>query len=91
MSFLSHFFHSVREQRLSSQPSWKFDDLETTPYLYSSDYLFELYNGADTDEKKEDIYGYIQDKHIDDPQYKRYFQLARILEKDLKRPKEEQR
>lgn len=45
--------------RTSSPASWKYDDLKTTPYLYGSEYLGELYKSAKEDWQKDAVYDHM--------------------------------
>jgi N-glycosylase/DNA lyase len=61
----------------------EFQHLDYTPFLHSSGYLRELYQGADTKEKKQKIFDYIQRFKVDDEEYKGYYSLYEQIGKDL--------
>jgi hypothetical protein len=61
----------------------EFEYLDQTPYLHSSDYLRELYRGADTKEKKQKLFDYIERFEVDDRQYKGYYSLYEQIGKEL--------
>jgi hypothetical protein len=76
-------FQAYAEHRKRHRKMNEFEYLDQTPYLHSSDYLRELYCGADTKEKKQKLFDYIQRFEVDDKQYKGYYTLYEQIGKEL--------
>jgi hypothetical protein len=76
-------FQAYAEHRKRHRKMSEFEYLDQTPYLHSSDYLRELYRGADTKEKKQKLLDYIERFEVDDRQYKGYYSLYEQIGKEL--------
>jgi hypothetical protein len=80
---LQSIFQAYTEHRKRHRKMNEFEYLDQTPYLYSSDYLRELYRGADTKEKKQKLFNYMERFEVDDKQYKGYYSLYQQIGKEL--------
>lgn len=60
---------------------WKYQDLETTPYLYGSEYLREL---SDTKDHKEQVWDYMNRFNVNNERIDSYWDLTKDIEEDLK-------
>jgi hypothetical protein len=76
-------FQAYAEHRKRHRKMSEFEYLDQTPYLHSSGYLRELYLGADTKEKKQKLFDYIERFKIDDKHYKGYYSLYEQIGKEL--------
>jgi CRISPR/Cas system-associated protein Cas5 (RAMP superfamily) len=80
---LQSIFQAYAEHRKRHQKMREFEYLDQTPYLHSSDYLRELYRGADTKEKKQKLFDYIQRFEVNDKEYRGYYSLYERIGKEL--------
>jgi hypothetical protein len=80
---LRSIFQAYAEYRKRHRKMNEFEYLENTSYLHSSDYLKELYRGADTKEKKQKLFDYMERFEVDDKQYKGYYSLYEQIGKEL--------
>jgi hypothetical protein len=80
---LQSIFQAYAEHRKRHRKINEFEYLGNTPYLHSSDYLRELYRGANTKEKKQKLFDYIERFEVDDKQYKGYYSLYEQIGKEL--------
>lgn len=80
---LQSIFQAYAEHRKKHRSIRDFEYLDHTPYLHSSDYLRELYHGADTREKKQKLFDYMERFEVDDKQYKGYYSLYHRIGKEL--------
>jgi hypothetical protein len=80
---LQSIFQAYAEHRKRHRKMNEFEYLENTPYLHSSDYLKGLYRGADTKEKKQKLFDYMERFEVDDKQYKGYYSLYQRIGKEL--------
>lgn len=80
---LRSIFQAYAEHRKRHRKMNEFEYLESTPYLHSSDYLKELYRGADTKEKKQKLFDYIQRFEVNDKEYRGYYSLYERIGKEL--------
>jgi hypothetical protein len=80
---LQSIFQAYSEYRKWHRKMNEFEYLESTPYLHSSDYLKELYRGADTKEKKQKLFDYMERFEVNDKQYKGYYSLYQQIGKEL--------
>jgi hypothetical protein len=80
---LQSIFQAYAEYRKRHRKMNEFEYLESTPYLHSSDYLKELYRGADTKEKKQKLFDYMERFEVNDKQYKGYYSLYQQIGKEL--------
>jgi hypothetical protein len=76
-------FQTYAEHRKKHRKMRDFEYLDHTPYLHSSDYLKELYYGADTKEKKQKLFDYIERFEVDSGEYKGYYSLYQQIGKEL--------
>ncbi|KYD09656.1 hypothetical protein [Saccharococcus caldoxylosilyticus] len=76
-------FQAYAEHRKRHRKMSEFEYLDQTPYLHSSDYLRELYRGADTKEKKQKLFDYIQRFEVNDKEYRGYYSLYEQISKEL--------
>jgi t-SNARE complex subunit (syntaxin) len=76
-------FQTYAEHRKKHRKMSEFEYLDHTPYLHSSDYLRELYRGADTKEKKQKLFDYIQRFEVSDKEYKGYYSLYEQIGREL--------
>jgi hypothetical protein len=76
-------FQAYAEHRTRHRKTNEFEYLDQTPYLHSSDYLKELYRGADTKEKKQKLFDYIQRFEVNDKEFKGYYSLYEQIGKEL--------
>ncbi|NNU91804.1 hypothetical protein ETC01_00455 [Geobacillus sp. NFOSA3] len=76
-------FQAYAEHRKRHRKMNEFEYLDQTPYLHSSDYLKELYRGADTKEKKQKLFDYIQRFEVNDKEYRGYYSLYEQIGKEL--------
>jgi hypothetical protein len=76
-------FQAYAEHRKRHRKMNEFEYLDRTPYLHSSDYLRELYRGADTKEKKQKLFDYIQRFEVNDKEYRGYYSLYEQIGKEL--------
>jgi hypothetical protein len=72
---LQTIFQTYAEHRKKHRKMSEFNYLDHTPYLHSSDYLRELYKGADTKEKKQKLFDYIERFEVASKEYKGYYSL----------------
>jgi CRISPR/Cas system-associated protein Cas5 (RAMP superfamily) len=87
---LQSIFQAYAEHRKKHRKMSEFEYLENTPYLHSSDYLRELYRGADTKEKKQKLFDYIERFEVNDKEYKGYYSLYDRIGRDLGHIEEEE-
>jgi len=87
---LQSIFQAYAEHRKKHRSIRDFEYLDHTPYLHSSDYLRELYRGADTGEKKQKLFDYIQRFEVGNEEYKGYYSLYQQIGKDLGHIEEEE-
>jgi hypothetical protein len=87
---LRSIFQAYAEHRKRHRKMNEFEYLDHTPYLHSSDYLKELYRGADTKEKKQKLFDYIQRFEVGNEEYKGYYSLCQQIGKELGHIKEEE-
>lgn|GEM_PF-1962241 len=87
---LQSIFQAYAEHRKKHRSIRDFEYLDHTPYLHSSDYLRELYHGADTREKKQKVFDYIQRFEVGNEEYKGYYSLYQQIGKELGHVKEEE-
>jgi hypothetical protein len=80
---LQSIFQAYVKHRKQHRKMNEFEYLDQTPYLHSSDYLRELYRGADTKEKKQKLFNYIERFEVDDKQYKGYYSLYQRIGREL--------
>jgi hypothetical protein len=80
---LQSIFQVYAEHRKRHRKMNEFEYLTHTPYLHSSDYLRELYRGADTKEKKQKLFDYMERFEVNDEQYKGYYSLYQQIGKEL--------
>jgi hypothetical protein len=80
---LRSIFQAYAEYRKRHRKMNEFEYLDQTPYLHSSDYLKELYRGADTKEKKQKLFDYIQRFEVNDKEYRGYYSLYEQIGKEL--------
>jgi CRISPR/Cas system-associated protein Cas5 (RAMP superfamily) len=80
---LYSIFQAYAEHRKRHRKKSEFEYLENTSYLHSSDYLRELYRGADTKEKKQKLFDYIQRFEVNDKEYRGYYSLYEQIGKEL--------
>jgi hypothetical protein len=80
---LQSIFQAYAEYRKRHRKMNEFEYLDQTPYLHSSDYLKELYRGADTKEKKQKLFDYIQRFEVNDKEYRGYYSLYEQIGKEL--------
>jgi CRISPR/Cas system-associated protein Cas5 (RAMP superfamily) len=80
---LRSIFQAYAEYRKRHRKMNEFEYLDQTPYLHSSDYLKELYRGADTKEKKQKLFDYIQRFEVNDKEFKGYYSLYERIGKEL--------
>jgi hypothetical protein len=83
-------FQAYAEHRRKHRKMSEFEYLDHTPYLHSSDYLRELYRGADTKEKKQKLFDYIERFEVVDKQYKGYYSLYEQIGRELGHIEEEE-
>ncbi|MGG6437361.1 hypothetical protein ABET52_06245 [Saccharococcus caldoxylosilyticus] len=76
-------FQAYAEHRKRHRKTNEFEYLDQTPYLHSSDYLKELYRGADTKEKKQKLFDYIQRFEVSDKEFKGYYSLYEQIGREL--------
>jgi hypothetical protein len=76
-------FQAYAQYRNRHRKMNEFEYLDQTPYLHSSDYLRELYRGADTKEKKQKLFDYIQRFEVNDKEFKGYYSLYERIGKEL--------
>ncbi|MGE7216566.1 hypothetical protein ACQKJC_08710 [Priestia koreensis] len=77
------FFDTYAEHRRNHRPSSYYSYLEKTSNFHGYDDLRWLQQGADTREKKEVLYGYLEKHELNDPQYKRFYSMYEELGEDL--------
>jgi len=87
---LQSIFQAYAEHRKKHRSIRDFEYLDHTPYLHSSDYLRELYHGADTGGKKQKLFDYIQRFEVGNEEYKGYYSLYQQIGKDLGHIEEEE-
>jgi hypothetical protein len=80
---LQSILQAYVEHRKRHRKMNEFEYLEQTPYLHSSDYLKELYRGADSKEKKQKLFDYIQRFEVNDKEYRGYYSLYEQIGKEL--------
>ncbi|QXJ39615.1 hypothetical protein BV455_02981 [Parageobacillus caldoxylosilyticus] len=80
---LQSIFQAYAEHRRRHRKTNEFEYLDQTPYLHSSDYLKELYYGADTKEKKQKLFDYIQRFEVNDKEFRGYYSLYEQIGKEL--------
>jgi hypothetical protein len=80
---LQSIFQAYAEYRKRHRKMNEFEYLEQTLYLHSSGYLRELYYGADTKEKKQKLFDYIQRFEVNDKEFKGYYSLYERIGKEL--------
>jgi hypothetical protein len=80
---LQSIFQAYAEHRKRHRKTNEFEYLDHTPYLHSSDYLSELYRGADTKEKKQKMFDYMERFEVDSREYKGYYSLYQQIGKEL--------
>jgi hypothetical protein len=80
---LRSIFQAYAEYRKRHRKMNEFEYLDQTMYLHSSDYLRELYRGADTKEKKQKLFDYMERFEVNDEQYKGYYSLCQQIGKEL--------
>jgi hypothetical protein len=80
---LQSIFQAYAEHRKKHRKMSEFEYLDHTPYLHSSDYLKELYRGADTKEKKQKLFEYIERFEVDSGEYKGYYSLYQRIGREL--------
>ncbi|NUK31001.1 hypothetical protein HT574_13165 [Parageobacillus sp. VR-IP] len=80
---LRSIFQAYAEYRKRHRKMNEFEYLDRTPYLHSSDYLRELYRGADTKEKKQKLFDYIQRFEVNDKEFKGYYSLYERIGREL--------
>lgn len=85
MSWYWSAYKGVKAARKNSIPNYKYEDLKTTPYLYGSQYLADLYRCARTDDQKEMIYNYMEEHDVVTPEYDGYFALSEEIDKDFEK------
>jgi hypothetical protein len=66
---LRSIFQAYTEYRKRHRKMNEFEYLDQTMYLHSSEYLRELYRGADTKEKKQKLFDYIQRFEVNDKEF----------------------
>jgi hypothetical protein len=76
-------FQAYAQYRNRHRKMNEFEYLDQTPYLHSSDYLRELYRGADTKEKKQKLFDYIQRFEVNDKEYRGYYSLYERIGREL--------
>jgi hypothetical protein len=76
--FQAYAGHRKRHRKMS-----EFEYLDQTPFLHSSDYLRELYRGADTKEKKQKLFDYMERFEVGSKEYKGYYSLYEQIGKEL--------
>jgi hypothetical protein len=76
-------FQAYAEHRKRHRKMNEFEYLDQTPYLHSSDYLKELYRGADTKEKKQKLFDYIERFEVGSREYKGYYSLYQRIGREL--------
>jgi thioredoxin-related protein len=80
---LRSIFQAYAEYRKRHRKMNEFEYLDPTPYLHSSEYLRELYRGADTNEKKQKLLDYIQRFEVNDKEFKGYYSLYEQIGREL--------
>jgi hypothetical protein len=80
---LRSIFQAYAEHRKKHRKMSEFEYLDHTPYLHSSGYLRELHSGADTKEKKQKLFDYIQRFEVNDKEYRGYYSLYEQIGKEL--------
>jgi t-SNARE complex subunit (syntaxin) len=80
---LQSIFQAYAEHRKRHRKMSEFEYLQDTTYLHSSDYLRELYRGADTKEKKQKLFDYIQRFEVNDKEYRGYYSLYEQIGREL--------
>jgi hypothetical protein len=80
---LQSIFQAYAKHRKQHRKMNEFEYLDQTPYLHSSDYLKELYRGADTKEKKQKLFDYIQRFEVNDKECRGYYSLYEQIGKEL--------
>jgi hypothetical protein len=80
---LQSIFQAYAEHRKRHRKMREFEYLDQTPYLHSSDYLKELYRGADTKEKKQKLFDYMERFEVGSKEYKGYYSLYEQIGKEL--------
>jgi hypothetical protein len=76
-------FQAYAEHRKRHRKMNEFEYLDQTPYLHSSDYLKELYRGADTKEKKQKLFDYMERFEVGNREYNGYYSLYEQIGKEL--------
>jgi hypothetical protein len=80
---LRSIFQAYAEYRKRHRKMNEFEYLDQTMYLHSSEYLRELYRGADTKEKKQKLFDYIQRFEVNDKEFKGYYSLYEQIGREL--------
>jgi hypothetical protein len=80
---LRSIFQAYTEYRKRHRKMNEFEYLDQTMYLHSSEYLRELYRGADTKEKKQKLFDYIQRFEVNDKEFKGYYSLYEQIGREL--------
>lgn len=62
---------------------WEYSHLNTTPYLYSSGALRDLYSGARSKKEKEAIYNHMERHEAIDAEYPGFYRLAADIEEEI--------
>ncbi|MED4991005.1 hypothetical protein [Parageobacillus toebii] len=80
---LRSIFQAYTEYRKRHRKMNEFEYLDQTMYLHSSEYLRELYRGADKKEKKQKLFDYIQRFEVNDKEFKGYYSLYEQIGREL--------
>ncbi|WP_199427116.1 hypothetical protein [Thermaerobacillus caldiproteolyticus] len=83
-------FQTYAEHRKKHRKMSEFEYLDNISYLHSSDYLRELYRGADTKEKKQKLFDYIEHFEVGNKEYKGYYSLYNRIGRELGHIEEEE-
>ncbi|CAM4363869.1 hypothetical protein BAMA_15835 [Bacillus manliponensis] len=67
----------------------QYDYLNTTPYLYPSKELRQMYNQSQSRGEVKSILSHMENHDVNNKEYKGYFSLSQIIEEDLYGEEEE--
>jgi hypothetical protein len=80
---LQSIFQAYAEHRKRHRKMNEFEYLDQTPHLHSSDYLRDLYRGADTKEKKQKLFDYIHRFEVNDKEFRGYYSIYEQIGREL--------
>ncbi|MGG3234656.1 hypothetical protein ABEP17_14430 [Priestia flexa] len=86
---LKGFFDAISDHRSKKAKQSEYDHLEETEYLYSSDYLSNLYKRSNNKEQCYTLLEYMDKFEVNEPCYKGYNQLYKRIDNQL-HPQEEE-